>query len=157
MFDENKIIINLQKLNIKNEMNFLTSFFNTDKFIVIVTILRIMNYLNNKDILKIIIASYSMLIVKLIFKRTRPFRQNNNIMKLSTNKYDTMFSKYSFPSGHTLAASILTIILLNKYPQNKVLSLLPIIIGFTRVYLGVHYPSDVVCGILFAFLINQFF
>lgn len=68
----------------------------------------------------------------------------------------------SYPSGHTLAASsfYLSIAILSsryfKAYKTKI-SLLIIsmiltgLVGFTRIYLGVHYPSDVLSGVFFGF------
>lgn len=156
MFDENKIIIQLQKINIKKLMNFITSSCNTNVFIIIITILYFMNIVKFNDILLLIIGLLINLNIKILFKRNRPYIQNNKIKNLSNSDHTrSIFSIYSFPSGHTMMATILAIILYKKY-NNNIILLFSIIIGFTRVYLGIHYLSDVLAGILISFLLMQF-
>ena len=85
-------------------------------------------------------------VIKIIFARARP--DINPLMIENT---------YSFPSGHSMMSMILygyLIYLIYNYFKSKkykwllicVLSILILCIGFSRIYLGVHYVSDVVGG-----------
>ena len=64
-------------------------------------------------------------------------------------------TSYSFPSGHATAAMALygffAFLLCRLYPEYKkgivtIATLIVLAIGFSRLYLGVHYPSDVLAG-----------
>lgn len=156
MINEDEIILNLQKLDIKILMNFLTSFCNTNIFLIIIITLYFNNIINFNDLELFLLCSLVSITIKLIFKRKRPYVANTTIQNLSnSNQLKSVFSMYSFPSGHTMEATLLALILFKKYNNNLFL-LFPIIIGFTRVYLGVHYPSDVLFGILISFIIFKF-
>jgi undecaprenyl-diphosphatase len=53
----------------------------------------------------------------------------------------------SFPSGHTASAAAFSAVVGRRYPWLWVpLNLLASLIGFSRIYTGVHYPSDVLGG-----------
>lgn len=93
-----------------------------------------------------------MLFLKNLFGRTRP-----DIPLLSEA------SGLSFPSGHALMSvtfyGLLIHIVWNTVKPNwwkwlliVLLTLLILIIGFTRIYLRVHYPSDVFAGFAIGFL-----
>ena len=66
-------------------------------------------------------------------------------------------SGYSFPSGHTTSATTMYLTLaivvlsimnkLNKYFIFSIAVIGIVIIGSSRIYLGVHYPTDVIAGI----------
>jgi membrane-associated phospholipid phosphatase len=81
--------------------------------------------------------------LKLGLKRERPFVTHNDINKYSTG------GSYSFPSGHTsmafATATSLSLVCPKWYvivPSFTYASLM----GYSRMYLGVHYPSDVLIG-----------
>jgi undecaprenyl-diphosphatase len=59
--------------------------------------------------------------------------------------------RYSFPSGHATASMAVALAYGAAFPAFAVpLLLLAILVGFSRIRLGVHYPSDVLAGQLIA-------
>lgn len=62
--------------------------------------------------------------------------------------------KFSFPSGHTLHAVVFSMVALSYYPKLSIIVVpFTIMVGLSRVVLGLHYPSDVVAGALIGVLI----
>lgn len=132
---------------------FITNFGGAIYLIGIATILFIV--IKNKKIGIVIISNLGIVtilnqLLKRILQRPRPeeFRIINE-------------SGYSFPSGHSMISMAFygfLIYLIYKNVKNKylkwslitVLGILIISIGISRIYLGVHYTSDVVAGFLIA-------
>ncbi len=83
-------------------------------------------------------------ILKNLIARTRPYDVNTAVNLLIAKPVD-----YSFPSGHT-AASFASVTALYLAGEKKLwkLALIPaVLIAFTRMYLYVHYPTDILGGI----------
>ena len=82
--------------------------------------------------------------IKDIFKMKRPIGEEGN----RTLREQTA-TGYSFPSGHTQSASSfygsMAIYLKNRV-MYIIATVMIILIGFSRLYLGVHYPKDVIVG-----------
>ena len=91
-------------------------------------------------------------VLKSVFQRARP--------ELFDSGYQASF--YSFPSGHATVAvgfyGMLTVILayrlegLARWAVVVFGTLVVLLIGFSRLYLGVHYPTDILAGYLSALL-----
>lgn len=61
--------------------------------------------------------------------------------------------RFSFPSGHSAAAMSVALSFAMAYPPLAVpLLVLALLVGLSRVFLGVHYPGDVFAGQLLAVL-----
>lgn len=60
---------------------------------------------------------------------------------------------YSFPSGHTASSfSVVAVVAFRMWPLAIPIALLASIMGFSRLYLRVHYLTDVICGIILGLL-----
>lgn len=132
-------------------MKFFT-FFGSATMLIIITILAIFISKNHQRSifisLNLLIVFLSSQLLKVIIQRERPFGQS-----LITEK------GFSFPSGHSMVSTAfygLMIYLIYKYCKNRnlkyflitTLVILILLIGVSRVYLGVHYFSDVFAGFL---------
>ncbi|WP_294342630.1 phosphatase PAP2 family protein [uncultured Clostridium sp.] len=87
--------------------------------------------------------------LKPLIARTRPFDANNlkDILLIKAPK------DYSFPSGHTMASfAAATVLIYMNRKVGIVAMVLAVLIAFSRLYLYVHYPSDVFAGMIFGIL-----
>lgn len=129
------------------------------RFFVILSILILLILRNKLAIFLVIFLAGNGIvneILKRIFKRERP-----NIKRLVKEK------GYSYPSGHTMSATcfyglliILTmtssLLLYIKLAVVLLLVMMIIVIAFSRIYLGVHYFSDVIAGMLGGIIYTSF-
>lgn len=82
-------------------------------------------------------------IIKNWVARVRPYDAIEGLTRLTDAQRD-----FSFPSGHTTNAMACSWVLLMRGPKRWGIPLfaLAILIGLSRLYVGVHYPTDVLAG-----------
>lgn len=91
-------------------------------------------------------------ILKPLVARTRPCDVNTAVRLLIPRPSD-----YSFPSGHTGAAfAAASALFFGKKRLGIPALILATLIGFTRLYLYVHYLSDVLAGALLGIMLGWF-
>lgn len=87
-------------------------------------------------------------IIKHIVKRKRPFYGDSDKELLISRPIT-----YSFPSGHTASSfAVAAVFIETDNAASLEIILLASLIAFSRIYLGVHYPSDVIGGGIIGFL-----
>ena len=88
--------------------------------------------------------------IKPLVARTRPFNINTAFEILISKPKD-----FSFPSGHTMSSFAATIVLLYMDKKIGIIAfLLAFLIGFSRLYLYVHFSTDVLAGVIIGILIG---
>ena len=86
------------------------------------------------------------------FQRPRPCRAKD--IEELVRYIAPRCGKYGFFSGHSsnsMAAAVFAGLLLRPYYKNLIFILLfwSAIVAYSRIYVGVHYPLDIICGLTF--------
>jgi len=130
-------------------------------FMVVIAIVFILGITKkNSDYRKVAVNTFVITVINLvlsfiiggIYYEDRPF-VNNKVNLLFTHTKDA-----SFPSDH--ATGTMSIALgLGKYNKSfsAILTILSVIIGFSRVYVGHHYPMDVIGAYVIVFVTSYIY
>ena len=148
------ILLGVRTPFLLNVFNAITLLGNTGVVILVTGIVTIILFFNRCKsyaagiIVAVAGAGITSYILKEIIKRARP----DGLIPSSVE------TSFSFPSGHATAAialyGFLAYTLCKLYPKYNaaiitLATLLVLVIGFSRLYLGLHFPSDVIGGYFF--------
>ena len=146
-------ILGIRHNHLTNIMRIFTNISSSYSLIVITFLIILIAIIRNKrlpinTIVNLICSYLTSYIFKIILRRPRP-----------TGEFLTNAGGFSYPSGHTMVSfAFFTFVAISAYEKinNKLIKVLiriftPIlilIIGFSRIYLGVHYTTDIIGGYL---------
>lgn len=144
----------LESENITVFMEIVTHFGERWPYVVILVVSAIYLYFRTRNIRVVLYATFVLLtataityVLKNIFDRERP---------LGISLADNL--SYSYPSGHTMTAmafyGFLMYLVWHYVPKTVakisltiILTFIILLVGSSRIYLGLHYPSDVLAGL----------
>ncbi|WP_161568316.1 phosphatase PAP2 family protein [Anaerobacillus alkaliphilus] len=116
----------------------------TSLFIIIFFSESLIRYWAIEALLSLALSHVIVHLIKKVYCRKRPYDKLTGV-NLSSNP----LKDYSFPSGHTTAAfSIAIVFSLHSLLLAIILLPIALMIGFSRMYLGLHYPTDCIIGAL---------
>ena len=93
---------------------------------------------------------------KLLIQRQRPFLFLETTSKLSKGPGEILDP--SFPSAHAAFSVMMATVLSFWFPRYRIIFYIAAgFIGWTRIYLALHYPTDVIAGILLGYGITKVF
>lgn len=89
--------------------------------------------------------------IKPMVERARPFEVIENTRKLIGAH------NFSFPSSHAANTFAAGVFLALRFARFRFLLIIPLVVAYSRVYVGVHYPLDVAAGALLGAVIGAGF
>ena len=101
------------------------------------------------------------LLLKPLVARVRPYKAHSEVILLKNAALPKLFqikeaTDFSFPSGHSAASFASSVAMCRSLPRKWAVTLIVVacLIAFSRLYIGIHYPSDVLAGILDGILLG---
>lgn len=81
-----------------------------------------------------------------VWFRKRPFTKDWRIWNFTGHKANA-----SFPSNHTMNGAVVVLALLQQHmPGSRLMAVLAGILAFSRIFAGMHYPTDILGGVAIA-------
>lgn len=100
------------------------------------------NLFGFKLTLAMLLSTFLSNTIKKSVNRIRPYIKLSNL-----NAIKIGVDNYSFPSGHTTSAFTMSVMLGLFFPKlSPLFIILSTLVGISRIYLGVHYPTDAAFG-----------
>lgn len=104
------------------------------------------------DVLMCILVAFLLndIVLKELISRLRPYDTVEGLTILVNP-----LSSYSFPSGHANSSFAAAMALTLAFGKKGAFAYIPaVLISFSRCYVGVHYPSDILAGMIFGTLVS---
>lgn len=142
--------------------SFITNFHKNFKFSIPLAIL-LLGFLLIKDwrgalkvllSLILVVAISDLVCYRLIKKQVERPRPKDNMELVGQLRLIGQAQGTSFPSNHTSNCFAAAVILTHNFRKRYLFYTLAGIIGYSRIYLGVHYPSDVLAGAIIGILVG---
>ncbi|MEO9321378.1 MAG: phosphatase PAP2 family protein [Nitrososphaera sp.] len=131
---------------------------------IVLTVIRRTRKAGMVFLIAIVVIAVTVMYIKPLVGRAVPPYDYQPAIKLPSGTIESdslapFAAGFSFPSGHAARATALAFILgFAAYQRSHKVAYaiwaFPVIIGITRVYLLQHYPSDIVGGMIFGFIIS---
>lgn len=104
----------------------------------------------------IVMVVFNNLLLKNLIARARPYATYPELIEDLIGIIHVP-SSYSFPSGHTVSAMAVAFTVLTQHKKlGSIVLVFAILMGLSRLYVGVHFPTDVYGGIVVGGLIALF-
>lgn len=92
------------------------------------------------------------------FQRIRPCNDDEIKSVIRIVKTSDTFSFFSGHAANSMATTVFSFLILKPYYKNVYgLFLFPVIFAYSRIYLGMHFPGDIVTGYFFGFFFGFIF
>ena len=98
----------------------------------------------------ILICDQTVNLFKYGFERLRPCNDEEIKGMIRLVKTSSSFSFFSGHATNSMASTVLTFMILKRYYKHAyLLFLFPLIFAYSRIYLGLHFPTDILTGYIF--------
>jgi len=97
-----------------------------------------------------ILADQTSVIIKNLTQRLRPCHEPElkGLIHLINGECGGMYSFVSSHASNSFDVALISLLLIKKRWYSISIIIWALVVGYTRIYLGVHYPGDVICGSL---------